>query len=191
MLSYAYQSLNEGSYQKIQAEVFEHLHDLMAAILIQGAKSQIKRGLHRDYLSQEEVTSSLRGKIDVTSSVKQNTLVQRRMVCRFDQFSENTPFNQIIKTTMQLLIRCGDVKNENRKELRKLTLFFRNVDTLNPYNIQWSSLLYHRNNSTYKMLMNICELVIKGLLMTTDTGDYKMKQYLDDQQMHRFMRNSC
>ncbi|WP_090745693.1 5-methylcytosine-specific restriction endonuclease system specificity protein McrC [Mesobacillus persicus] len=185
MLSYAYQSLNEGSYKKIQAEEFDHLHDLMAAILIQGSRSQIKRGLHRDYLSQEEVTSSLRGKIDVTSSVKQNTLVQRRMVCRFDQFSEDTLFNQILKTTMLLLIRCGDVKAENRKELRKLTLFLRNVDTLNPYTIQWSSLLYHRNNSTYKMLMNICELVIKGLLITTDTGDYKMKQYLDDQQMHR------
>lgn len=35
------------------------------------------------------------------------------------------------------------------------------------------------------MLMNICHLVIKGLLLTTETGEYKLSQYLDDQYMHR------
>ena len=185
MLSYAYQTLNEADFKSIQAEEFKNLHDLMAAILIRGVTNQIKRGLHKDYIGLSEVTGNLRGKIDVTNSIKQNTLLMRRMVCHYDQFSENTPLNQIVKTTMQLLIRCGDVKEGNRKELRKLTLFLGNVDTLDPYAINWSGITYHRNNATYKMLINICELVIKGLLMTTENGEYKMKQFLDDQHMHR------
>jgi 5-methylcytosine-specific restriction enzyme subunit McrC len=185
MLAYAYQNLNESALKTIQAEEFDTLHDLMAAILLRGVSGQIKRGLHRDYLNQSYTTGHLRGKIDITISVKQNTLLTRQMVCRYDEFSENTLHNQIIKAAMQLLLRHGDVKQENRKELKKLTLFLANVDSLDPRSIKWNSLRYHRNNAAYKMLINICELIINGLLMTTTSGEYKMKQFLDAQQMHK------
>lgn len=44
-------------------------------------------------------------------------------------------------------------------------LFFSNVDGVNPRKIQWSGIKYHRNNTTYKMLLNICYLVIEGMLI--------------------------
>nr|WP_239583468.1 5-methylcytosine-specific restriction endonuclease system specificity protein McrC [Metabacillus iocasae] len=185
MLAYAYQTLNEASFKSIQAEEFNHIHDLMAAILIRGVKNQVKRGLHRDYKERSDVTGHLRGKIDVTNSVKQNTMIMQKMVCRYDEFSENTQLNQILKTTMQLLIQHGEVNAHNRKELRKVTLFFNHVSTVQPYSINWSAIPYHRNNATYKLLMNICQLVLKGLLMTTDDGEHRMREFLDDQQMHR------
>jgi len=185
MLSYAYRTLNEDGYKSIQGEEFKNILDLMAAILIRGVTHQCKRGLHRDYIEYTEVTGNLRGKIDVTNSIKQNTHMMRQMICQYDNFSENVLLNQVIKTTMQLLIRSSEVKVENRKQLRKLILFFDHVDTVEPHAISWSAMTYHRNNATYKMLINICQLVIKGLLMTTKNGDYKMNQFLDDQQMHR------
>lgn len=39
--------------------------------------------------------------------------------------------------------------------------------------------------ATYRTLINICQLVMKGLLMNPENGDYKMKEFLDDQQMHQ------
>ncbi|WP_462413736.1 5-methylcytosine-specific restriction endonuclease system specificity protein McrC [Neobacillus sp. Marseille-QA0830] len=185
MLAYAYQTLNEAGYKDIQGEEFENIHDLMAAILIRGVANQIKRGLNRDYLTQTESTGNLRGKIDVTNSVKQNTLLRQRMVCHFDEFSPNTMLNQILKTTMLFLLRNGKIKKEQRKDLRKLLLYFGNIDTVHPSSINWSGITYHRNNSSYKMLINVCQLVIKGLLMTTDTGEFRMREFLDDQQMSR------
>lgn len=185
MLSYAYRILNENGYKSIEAEDFKNIHDLMASILILGVTNQCKRGLHKDYIAYTEVTGNLRGKIDITSSSKQNTFMRKSMVCHYDNFSENILLNQIVKTTMRLLIRSKEVKVSNRKELRKLALFFENVDAVEPQSINWSALSYHRNNATYKLLINICELVIKGLLMTTESGEYKMRQFFDDQQMHR------
>lgn len=38
--------------------------------------------------------------------------------------------------------------------------------------------------ATYKMLINICFLVVKGLLLTDEKGDLKMSKYLDDRKMH-------
>ena len=39
----------------------------------------------------------------------------------------------------------------------------------------------HQN---YKMLMNICYLVIDGLLLSTQNGEYSMATFIDDQHMH-------
>ena len=35
------------------------------------------------------------------------------------------------------------------------------------------------------MLLNICNLVLQGLLLSTDTGEVKMATFLDEQRMHR------
>jgi len=185
MLAYAYQSLKEDGYDTIASEEFENIHDLLASILVLGISSQIKRGLNRDYELQIESLSCLRGKIDVSSSIKQNTLTRRKMVCNFDVFSENTTMNQILKTTSMLLIHCSEVNVVRRKALKKLMLYFADVAPIEPYCINWHSLNFHRNNATYKLLMSICSLVLKGMLLTTESGEYKLAKYLDEQTMHR------
>ena len=185
MLSYAYRILREEGYKSVEGEEFRNIHDLLAAILVQGVAIQCKRGLHKDYVSQTETLKSLRGKIDLTTSVKENTLVRKSMVCHYDEFSENILHNQIIKTAMSLLVRNKRVKAEHRKELRKLFLYFQNVDMIEPNSIEWKAVFYQRNNASYRMLINICQLVMNGLLMNPENGDYKMKEFLDDQQMHQ------
>ncbi|MBD8014219.1 5-methylcytosine-specific restriction endonuclease system specificity protein McrC [Planococcus wigleyi] len=185
MLSYAYRILREEGYKSVEGEDFSNIHDLFAAILVQGVANQCKRGLHKDYVSQTQTLKSLRGKIDLTTSLKESTLVKKSMVCHYDEFSENILHNQIIKTTMNLLVGNKKVKVEHRKELRKLFLYFQNVDMIEPHSIEWKAVSYHRNNATYQMLINICQLVINGLLMNPENGDFKMKEYLDDQQMHQ------
>ena len=87
-------------------ESFDNIADLMAAILARGISMQVKRGLSKDYISQVEITSSLRGKIDMTASIKGNTLRQKKLVCCFDEFSANERKNQIIKSTVQLLLQA-------------------------------------------------------------------------------------
>lgn len=185
MLAYTYQVLNEAGFQNIASEDFQNVHDLLTAILIKGVSNQVKRGLHKDYISQTETLGNLKGKIDITSSIKQQTMITKRMVCQYDNFSEDTFLNQILKSTMRLLFRHGDVKLDNKKALRKILLYFDGVTGVDPYCINWSAVSYHRNNATYKMLINICWLVIKGLLLTTEDGGYRLAKFFDDQQMHR------
>jgi organic radical activating enzyme len=91
----------------------------------------------------------------------------------------------ILKTTATLLIHSDNVRSQQKKALKKLMLYFSDVQTLNPYTISWSGLHYHRNNVTYKMLIKICFLIIKGLLQTTREGRFKLASFLDNQQMHR------
>ncbi|ATU07675.1 5-methylcytosine-specific restriction endonuclease system specificity protein McrC [Methanohalophilus portucalensis] len=185
MLSYAFQVLNQGSYSTITAEEFEHPHDLLAVILGKGIFNQIRRGLGREYVCRSDELTRPVGKMSIPESIKRQTLINKKLVCEFDEFTENTYLNQILKTTTHLLLRSSDVGKSRKYTLKKVLLHFHNVDDLNPYRIQWTGIKYHRNNSTYKMLINICYLVIKGMLLSEKDGNQDLYQYTDDQYMHR------
>lgn len=183
MLSYAFKVLKGQEYVKCATEEFENTADLMAAILSKGIAIQIKRGLMREYIEVIEPLSSLRGKIDVTESIKTQTLIKQQLICTYDEFSVNCYMNQIIKTTVELLLR-HDIAKVRKKELRNLMLYFKDIKTLDINQINWK-LRFNRNNQTYQMLINICWLIIKGLLQVDNQGKMKMQKLLDEQQMHR------
>jgi len=183
MLAYAFQILREKGYASCGTEDFENTADLLSAILVKGVSIQIKRGLGRTYIEQTEPLSCLRGKIDVTESIKQQTLIKQQLVCTYDEFSENTYMNRILKTSMELLLRY-DIPKARKKELRNLLLYFKDVSTLDIHTINWN-FRFNRNNQSYQMLMSICYLLIKGLLQTTADGTVKLMQFIDEQRMCR------
>ena len=185
MLSYAYQDLNLEGYVNIETEEFENVHDLLAHIIIKLVSRQIKQGLHRDYIPISDNVRNLKGKIDITSSIKAQTMISGKMVCNYDLFYENSLLNQIVKAAMKVLILHGGVSHDNRKALRKLYLYFSNVLEINPISINWSATKYDRNNATYKGLINLSSFIIKGLLLTTKEGSVRMKDSIDDQKMHK------
>lgn len=183
MLAYAFQVLNEDGYRNVATEQFNNVAELCAAILTKGVSLQLKRGLGRDYISETETLSGLRGKIDITESIKTQTMLRRQMVCTYDEFSVNTYMNRIIKTTMLKFLHA-DINKSRKKEIRKLLVFFDEVQELDIHTINWNQ-QYSRNNQTYRMLISICYLVLKGLLQTTTDGSTKLMQFVDEQRICR------
>ena len=183
MLAYAFQALNENGYKNIETEQFDNVGELCAAILSKGVSLQLKRGLGKEYVPETEALSSLRGKIDIAESIKTQSMLRKQLVCTYDDFTVNSYMNRIIKSTMELLIR-SDISKARKKELRKLLVFFGEVEPLNVYDINWQ-LQYNRNNQSYRMLISICYLVVKGLLQSNTSGGTKLMDFLDEQRMCR------
>ena len=183
MLSYAFQVLNEQGYKNIEMEQFDNVAELCTAILSKGVAMQIKRGLRHEYIEDKEPLSSLRGRIEISESIKTRSILKRQLVCSYDDFSENSYMNRIIKTTLELLLHA-DIAKRRKKELRKLMVIFSNVDILDIHTINWR-FQYNRNNQSYHMLISICYLVIKGLLQTNSAGTTKLMDFLDEQRMSR------
>ena len=183
MLSYAFQILNEQSYKNIATEQFHNTADLMAAILSKGIATQIKRGLGKEYILRTEALSGLRGKMNITKSIKTQTILKKQMWCTYDEFSVNGTKNRIIKSTLELLLK-SDIPKYRKKELRKLMIFFSEVENIDLHSINWN-MKYDRNNKTYRMLISICYLVINGLIQTNSEGNTKIMDFLDEQSMFR------
>ena len=153
----------------------------MSAILCRGVSIQIKRGLCRQYITNEEPLGSPRGKIEIGESIKTQAIRKKQLVCAYDEFSVDAYTNRIIKTTMELLLRAS-ISKTRKKELRKLLIFFNGVSVLDTHNINWD-IQYDRNNQTYRMIIEVCHLVIKGLLQTSADGSTRIMDYADDQTM--------
>lgn len=184
MLAYAFQNLNEEEAQKYSSEKFEFIDDLFTVILANGIAKQIKRGLGKEYIYHNVELVSPKGRIDIKETIKHRAVQKNEICCDLDELVENTHMNQILKSTALLLLHSKDVAKENKKQLKKVLLFFSNVDAVDCRTVDWSRLHYNRNNVSYKMLMNVCYLIVKGMLISDVEGDLKLNRYIDDQQMH-------
>ena len=106
MLSYAFRVLNEQGYKSIETEEFHNVAELCTSILTKGVKQQLKRGLGQEYISETEALSSPRGKIDVTASIKNLSMIRGELVCTYDEFSGYSYRNRIIKSTLLVLLKA-------------------------------------------------------------------------------------
>ena len=166
MLAYAFSALREQGYRAVATEDFDNAAELCAAILERGVSLQLKRGLGQEYVNRIEARSSLRGKIEVTESVKSQAILRRQLVCSYDEFSVDTTMNRI------------------KKSLKKLMVFFADVREIDLHTVDWN-MRYDRNNHPYRMLLAVCWLVVKGLLQTQSEGTARMMDFFDEQRMSR------
>ena len=192
MLAYAFRAIKAKSISRVGRENFDNLHDLLAEILIRGMNSQIKRGLHQDYLSRTEELSTVRGRIDIAQTVNRRAHSRGRVVCNFDEYLPDTPHNQALKSAISLLIRRGNISKARQVSLRRLLPYLEDVALVPPTSVRWNELHYHRANASYRLLLGVCELIVLGLLPNEDDGDMKLESWFSDEAMstlyERFLR---
>ncbi|ERK59223.1 5-methylcytosine-specific restriction enzyme subunit McrC family protein [Gemella bergeri ATCC 700627] len=185
MLSYAFQNINQKNYENIDFEEFEEMYDMLSAILAKGIGTELKQGLYREYVNKKENISVMRGKVNIQGTIKNQYNNKRILSCEFDELSENNIYNQILKSTIIILLKNKKIKEKYKKDLKKKILFFSNVETINISNIKWNAIKFQKYNQNYRMLINICRLIVEGLLFTTDKGEYKIATLIDEQRMSR------
>ena len=172
MLSYAFRVLKQSNYDDVASEKFDQVQDLFAAILSKGVAQQLKQGLYREYVPMQEDLSVMRGKLNMGETVRLKVQNKQKLGCEFDEFSEDNLYNQILKVTIHRLIRAEDVAPERKQALRRVSVYFGNVRLIQPDHIAWNRLIYQRSNRNYELLLNICYLVLNGMLQTTEDGSY-------------------
>ena len=178
MLAYAFRSLNLGGIGDLGSEEFENLNELFSEIIIRSMRRQLKRGLPKNYKSDSEELSTLRGKIDIQSSTQRFTQVRHRLVCEFDELTEDTSGNRLIKCAITNLLMQSDLSPERKHYLKFLRSSLNNVA-----NIDYHKIPPQRSGGAeYEMLVNVCRFLLEGLLMNIE-GSKKMREWLPDEQM--------
>lgn len=124
MLSYAFTTLKQSIYEDIEKEPFDNIHNLFAAILAKGIGLQLKQGLYREYINCVEDLTVVRGKIDMPGTIRNRLQAWLAVTCDYDELSENTLLNQILKSTALLLLRQKDVDEKYKAELKKRNALF-------------------------------------------------------------------
>ena len=185
MLTYAFQVLRQNQYEQLAIEQFEHIHDLFAAILAKGISGQLKQGLYKEYKVQEEQVTIMRGKIDITETIRNRMQKKQELFCHYDELSENNLYNQILKSTCKLLLSRDSVAKERKIQLKRVLLFFSTIQEVELNTILWSQIRYEKSNQNYQMLLNLCHMIADGMLFTTKQGEVTLASFLDEQRMCR------
>lgn len=181
MLSYAFRVLKENNYKYIDSEKFDDVYDLLSEILYRGASHQLKQGLKKDYIVSKEDLSTIKGRISFNESIGLIVQNKRKLTCEYDYFSEDILLNQILKTTIIRLIGVDSLDIKRRKQLNEIRPYFDSVKLVEPSLIQWEKITFDRNSQNYKMLVNVCYFILKNLLLSEETGKYKLMAFTDEQ----------
>lgn len=191
MLCYSFNKdlLRAKGVSDIDYEVFDNIYNLFSIILSMMIRNQVKKGINKDYIDKTTELSTVKGKINLSETIIKNALVRQKLICDFDEFSENNTLNQIIKTTVNYLINSNKIGNTTKSELKKSMIYFNNVDIIDVSTINWKQLMFNRNNNSYKNIIVLCELILKGLIVSDKKGKEQFKEFLDETALHRIYEN--
>lgn len=181
ILCYAWGRLDEGELVNASLDEVGTPQDLLARILINGSNRVLKDGLDRGYLEFVEESSSLRGKIDFSTSISRLLFEQAKAATFVDELSHNILHNQILKTTLLSLSNSDLVDAKLRSELTRLVRKFNDVDLIRLTASVFKRVQIHQNNSFYAFLTNVCELVYLQGTPNSEIGDMKIRDFSRDE----------
>lgn len=194
LLSYAWNKLEESELVDVSAENESDLLNLLGRVLLNGTKTLLKRGIDRQYLTENEIYQGIKGKVNITDSLRKNLFSKGLSVCEFDELSADILPNQILKTTLQNLIKIPTFSPTLKHEIRTIIYRLHEVNEIVLTDTIFHQVQINRNNSFYAFLLNISELIYKNLLINEENGKFQFKDFLrDERQMARlfeeFIRN--
>lgn len=184
MLAYAYKTLNFSEYKNLNYEKFDNILELYIEILSLGIPKLIKEGLYKEYIVKSENATLIKGKIDINASIKTNSLIDKKLVIIYDEFSEDILLNQIIKATIVYIFPIKDLNKRQRKKLIGLLPYFQNVKDINLNLNLWNDIKYNKQNLRYKFIIDICRFLYEEVLLNhSNSNDRKCRSIYDEQNM--------
>ncbi len=181
LLSYAWDVLPQASLVDLDSEHEAHPVDLLAEVLIKGTNHLLRRGIDQDYQLNEEVISTLRGRVDFAYSERRMLLQQGQALCLFDEMTADTLSNQILKATFTRLYRTWGLEKGLRKQCGTLIRRFSTVATISIQPSHFSKVSSNRNNSFYRFLLSTCELIHSECFPEEGSGNYQFRDFFRDE----------
>ncbi len=185
MLCYAWDVKDYTDKTACGNEEFDNIYNLLASVLVKEVELLLKRGFYKEYIEKEEITSHLKGQINIGTSIQQNTIRSMKMDCIYDEYSEDVLFNQIIKATLLDFLKCPFLSDELQSKIRKVLPNFNNISLINIQKKHFDMLRFHRNNLNYVMIINVCKLFKYGLISNMKDGKTEFADFINDDQMER------
>lgn len=180
LLCYAWGHVQELERIEAGGEHFDHIGDMLGYVLAGAISGLLKSGLDRDYVEREAAIPGIRGKLELPPTIRRQLTLNGRTYCRFDEFDHDVLQNQIIKSTVQMLLAIHRLHPTVRAELRRVVLHMRGVSTIRVHRRDFARVRIHRNNRGYDFVLRLCQLVYESLLVESSGAGTMFYDFRDD-----------
>lgn len=121
----------------------------------------VRGGMVRRYETRSENLAMLRGRLSVIDQIRRNLARPDKLVCIFDEFSENHQLNHALKAALRVLSKVAKTQT-NQRNIAELLFCFQDVDDLAPSAINWEKAGTNRLSLRYKPVLALARLFIEG-----------------------------
>lgn len=181
LLSYAWNKLDERDRVAVDIDDNTELLDLFAKILINATRIILKRGIDKTYIETTQAISGIKGKFQLTESIKTSSLKKSRAVCSFDEYSVDTLINQILVSTLWRLIKTRNLDSELRSSVKGLIIKLGGISRIELRSKHFKSIKLNRNNKFYGFILDICCLIYENTLPSEDEGVWIFSDFTRDE----------
>ena len=115
MYSYIWDKAESTDLINLDANDTFKSSNIYAELFIINVKKLLLKGLYKEYINKNECLNSIKGRIDLKSTIDKQTLVNGKIYCDYDEYEENNIFNQIIKNIALKLYKSTDWNYANYK----------------------------------------------------------------------------
>lgn len=194
LLCYSWNKLDEKEQVNVSIEDKTELLDLFAKVLINATKVLLKRGVDKNYIDYTEEIAGIKGKIQISQTLKSNLLLKQKAICTFDNFSANIISNRILVSTIYKLTRTKGLERNLKNELVSLQRMLSGIEQIEVTNSLFKQIKLNRNNRFYGFVMNVCQIINESTFPSEEQGRYKFSDFTrDDNKMNQlfesFIRN--
>jgi 5-methylcytosine-specific restriction enzyme subunit McrC len=194
LLLYAWDVLEESEAVEIDAAECTQLVDLFARVLHRATEHILRRGLDRGYLALRSELPGIRGKVDISASVKAGAFSKGKAVCEFDEFTHDVLHNRILKSTIRRMLLVPDLDESLREELGQTFQRLHQIAEIALSDAAFRSVQLNRNNREYRLPMEVCRIIHNSQLIEDSPGEVRFMDFFRDERRMRvlfetFVRN--
>jgi 5-methylcytosine-specific restriction enzyme subunit McrC len=164
----------------VPAASLDDYYERLAHVLARRVRDRLRRGLYRRYVGEQDRLPYLRGRLDLTSSVRRPW--SSRLDCHFEEHRSDVDDNRILAWTLDRALRCAPCgRAEVRASLRQALRQLRHHTTLAPCTVaDCRGRTYDRLNDDYRPLHALCAFLLSHTGPSHESGDRESLPFLVD-----------
>lgn len=158
----------------------ENYYDILVLIFIHELERILQQGLLRGYQMYEDNINYVKGKILFKQNTAFNYNRPDKIYCSFDEISEDTIENQIIKFVLQSLLQCYFRNESINSKLIEMKGYLDNISLI-PFTRNAVKLVeYNSLNFRYRPILVLCDLFLQDLSIENKIGNNSTNSFFID-----------
>lgn len=197
LLCYVWDVPDQRNKVKVNGEKCHSLENLLATILLNICGRLLKRGLAQSYRYELQEVESVKGKLEMSSTLKSARMRLGYTICQLDELSQDILVNQIVYNSLKRLGTMSGIDKNIRENINKTLRKFPRFSDIRLSNKIFYQVKLVRNDRTYLLALHICKLVFQSTLPKKGTsGQYEFIDFTEDEfkmnyLFERFLMNFC
>ncbi len=139
----------------------ESLLDVLIRLFADRLLAEVRRGLPRRYVAQEDDLATLRGSLNVVRQFTANAVRPDRLACRFDSLESDTPLMRVMKACVLVLARHAR-HFETQRRLSELRHVLADIPDVPRARLPWGEVRIDRTSARWRSLFGLARLFLKG-----------------------------